>query len=196
MTVFTASPISGEVIFRRNKGHEPGRVSLVIKTHGAAGNEAELSALRAAVADLPETTLITETLARHDLYALQAACDCFVSLHRSEGFGLSVAECMYLGKPVIATDWSATAEYLNPSNGAPVRASLVELAQNIGPYARGQIWAEPDPSHAAEWMIRIHGDARLRHQLGSSARATIERRFSPTVIGTAYRRRLEAIALR
>lgn len=180
----------------RLAGLAKGGASLVIKTHGAKGNETELAALRAAVTDLPDTTLITETLPRRDLYALQAACDCFVSLHRSEGFGLSVAECMYLGKPVIATDWSATAEYLNATNGAPVRASLVELTQNIGPYSRGQIWAEPDPAHAAEWMVRIHGDAQLRNRLGATARATIEKRFAPAVIGAAYRRRLEAIALR
>src|SRR5581483_823735 len=84
---------------------------LVIKVQNVAGNEADFSALQQSVRDLPDTSLITETLARAEIYALEAACDVFVSLHRSEGFGLAVAESMYLGKPVIATDWSATAEY-------------------------------------------------------------------------------------
>ena len=53
---------------------------------------------------------------------LESACDSFVSLHRAEGFGFALAECMYLGKPVIATDWSATAEFINATNGCPVRA--------------------------------------------------------------------------
>lgn len=168
--------------------------SLVIKTHSANGNAAELAALRAAVADLPGTTLITETLSRTDLYRLEAACDCFVSLHRSEGFGLAVAECMYLGKPVIATDWSATAEYLNATNGWPVRASVVTLDKTVGPYAKGQTWAAPEVAHAAEGMQRLFTDSALRARLGDAAQRTIEDRFAPATIGARYRHRLESIA--
>ena len=138
--------------------------------------------------------LIAETLPRAEIYALQAACDCFVSLHRSEGFGLAIAESMYLGKPVISTDWSASAEFVSDRNGCPVRARLVTLERNIGPYAKGQTWADPDVEHAAWWMQRLVAEPELRAQLGAKARATIEERFAPAVIGQRYRRRLEAIA--
>lgn len=170
--------------------------ALVLKTHSTAGNEAELAALRASVADLPGTVIIDTTLSRADVYRLEAACDVFVSLHRSEGFGLAVAECMFLGKPVISTDWSATAEFVNPSNGCPVRARLVTLDRNIGPYSQGQTWADPDLHQAADWMVRLARDPELRQQLGAAARATIEARFAPAQIGARYRRRLEAIATR
>jgi glycosyltransferase involved in cell wall biosynthesis len=180
----------------RAAGLDPQQATLVIKTHSTAGNEADLAALRATVADLPSVVVISETLSRPDLYRLEAACDIFVSLHRSEGFGLAIAECMYLGKPVISTDWSATAEYVNVNNGCPVRAQLITLDRNIGPYARGQTWANPDIAHAAEWMRRLANDATLRAQLGAAARHTIETRFAPAGIGARYRRRLEAIALR
>ncbi len=168
--------------------------ALVVKVHNVAGNEADLTALRAAMADLPGTTVLTETLPREDVYRLESACDCFVSLHRSEGFGLAVAECMYLGKPVIATDWSATAEFLDATNGAPVRHRLVTLERSHGPYAKGQTWAEPDVDHAAEWMQRLFADRTLAAHLGAAARQTIEERFSPEAIGARYRRRLEVIA--
>jgi len=168
--------------------------ALVIKVHNVKGNEADLARLQADVADLPGTVLITETLSREAVYQLQAACDCYVSLHRSEGFGLAVAECMLLGKPVICTDWSATAEFVNAANGCPVRYRLVPLEKNHGPYGKGQIWAEADPDHAADWMRRLHADAGLCAQLGASAHATIVARFSPGVIGARYRRRLEGIA--
>jgi glycosyltransferase involved in cell wall biosynthesis len=168
--------------------------ALVIKTHGAAGHETELAALRAAVAGLPEAMLLTETLSRTDIYALEAACDCLVSLHRSEGFGLVVAECMFLGKPVIATDWSATAEFLNETNGCPVRASLVTLETSHGPYSKGQTWAEPDVAHAAWWMQKLAADSVLCTQLGAAARAVIEGKFAPAKIGAHYRQRLETIA--
>jgi glycosyltransferase involved in cell wall biosynthesis len=168
--------------------------ALVIKVQNVAGNETEFAALRASIADLPGTVLLTETLSRADIYALEAACDCFVSLHRSEGFGLAVAEAMFLGKPVISTDWSATAEFVDATNGCPVRAPLVTLDRNHGPYAKGSTWADPDPTHAAEHMQRLFADRTLCATLGAAARTTIETRFSPAAIGARYRRRLEAIA--
>ena len=168
--------------------------ALVIKVHNTAGNPADFARLQAAVAGLPGTVLITQTLTRAEIYELESACDCFVSLHRSEGFGLALAESMYLGKPVISTDWSATAEFIHAANGCPVRADLVTLDRNHGPYAKGQIWAAPDVDHAAEWMNRLLADRALAAALGAAARATIERDFSPAAIGARYRRRLEAIA--
>ena len=178
----------------RQSGLAGAGAALVVKVQNVAGNEADFAALQAGVRDLPGTVVLTETLPRADIYALEAACDCFVSLHRSEGFGLAVAESMYLGKPIVATDWSATAEFLNPANGCPVRATLVTLDQNHGPYAKGSTWADPDPSHAAEWMRRLVSDRALGVRLGAAARTTIETRFSPAVIGARYRRRLESIA--
>ena len=168
--------------------------ALVIKVQNVTGNEADFAALQASVSDLPGTVLLTETLSRADIYALEGACDCFVSLHRSEGFGLAVAESMLLGKPVISTDWSATAEFVTPENGCPVRVRLVTLEQSHGPYAKGSTWADPDSTHAAECMRRLFSDRALAARLGSAARETIRTRFSPEVIGARYRRRLESIA--
>ena len=170
------------------------KAALVIKVQNVAGNEADFAALQASVRDLPGTVLITDTLSRVDIYALESACDCFVSLHRSEGFGLAIAESMLLGKPVISTDWSATAEFVTRENGFPVRAKLVTLEQNHGPYAKGSTWADPDPAHAAEHMRTVFSDQALAVRIGAAARETIRTRFSPAVIGARYRRRLENIA--
>ena len=101
---------------------------------------------------------------------------------------------MLLGKPVISTDWSSTAEYVTAANGCPVRAPLVALERNYGPYTRGQVWADPDPADAARAMRQLFSDRALGARLGAAARATIEERFAPAVIGARYRRRLEAIA--
>ena len=101
---------------------------------------------------------------------------------------------MLLGKPVISTDWSATAEFVNVHNGCPVRAPLVTLDRNHGPYAKGSTWADPDSEHAASHMRRLCHDRALAAQLGAAARETIRARFAPSVIGARYRRRLESIA--
>lgn len=168
--------------------------ALVIKVQNAAENPDDFAALQSAVADLPNTVVITQTLPRAEIYELESACDCFVSLHRSEGFGLAVAESMYLAKPVISTDWSATAEFVSTDNGCPVRARVVPIEKTSGPYMKGQLWAEPDVGDAAEWMRRVFSDQTWARALGQRGRETIESRFSPAVIGARYRQRLEAIA--
>lgn len=179
--------------FRRSglAGHG---AALVIKVHNAAGNPQDFARLEAAAADLPGTVVLNRTLSRREIYELESACDCFVSLHRSEGFGFAVAEAMYLGKPVISTDWSGTAEFVDETNGCPVRARLVTLECNHGPYAKGQTWAEADAAHAAEWMQRLFADRALAARLGENGRRTIEQRFSPAAVGARQRQRLEAIA--
>lgn len=167
---------------------------LVVKVQNSDLNPGEFAALQDAAAEQPGILLLDRTFSREDIYALQAACDAFVSLHRAEGYGLAVAECMHLGKPVVSTDWSATAEYVTPENGCPVRCRVVALERSHGPYSKGQTWAEPDTSHAAEWMRLLFLDRALGARLGRAARETIAGRFAPSVIGARYRTRLEAIA--
>ena len=178
----------------RQSGLAGTSAALVVKVQNAAANVVDFAELEAAVRDLPGTVLLTETLSREEIYQLEAACDCFVSLHRAEGFGLALAECMALGKPVISTDWSAPAEFINAQTGCPVKYTLTTIAQSRGPYSKGQVWAEPDVQHAAWWMKQICADPALARSLGAAAQAAIEAQFSPAVIGARYRRRLESIA--
>jgi glycosyltransferase involved in cell wall biosynthesis len=185
----------GAIAAFRGAGLDPRTAGLVVKVHNFAGNEADFAALEAELRQLPGAILLTATLSRADLYALEAACDCLLSLHRSEGFGLAVAECMHLGKPVISTDWSATAEFVTPANGCPVPARLVTLEATHGPYARGGTWADPDVAAAAAHLRHLAGDPALAARLGAAARTTIAERFAPAVIGARYRRRLEALAM-
>jgi GT2 family glycosyltransferase/glycosyltransferase involved in cell wall biosynthesis len=188
------NPLAVVAAYRRAFPDEAG-AGLVIKTQNRERHPESYAQLEAAVAGLKHVTLITETLDAADIHRLQQACDAFVSLHRSEGFGLGLAECMHLGKPVIATDWSATAEYINERNGCPVRYRLIQLQESHGPYAKGQTWADPDIGHAAEWMRRLVDEPGLAARLGTAARATIAERFSPAVIGARYRQRLDTFAL-
>lgn len=170
-------------------------VGLVIKTQNPERNPEAYASLCTAIAGLSHAHIIAEALPAGEVHALQAACDAFVSLHRAEGFGLSVAECMYLGKPVISTDWSATAEFVNANNGCPVNFRPMALTESHGPYEQGQIWAEPDVAHAAWWMRRLVAEPAFAQELGRKAAADIREHFSPAVIGARYRRRLDAFTL-
>jgi glycosyltransferase involved in cell wall biosynthesis len=117
-----------------------------------------LAVFRTEIAEDPEIMLIDATMKREDVLGLIAASDCVVSLHRSEGFGLLVAEAMLLGKPVVATNYSATTELVSPETGFPVGYRLVPVAAGEYPFAEGQVWADPDVAHAAWQMARIFSE--------------------------------------
>ncbi len=170
-------------------------VGLVIKVHSAANNPEPYKALLELLKDLPNCYLIDKTLSREMTYGLMNACDSYISLHRSEGFGLTVAESMLLEKPVISTNWSATSEFVNATNGCPVDFKLIPLTQNHGPYKVGQIWADPDPEHAASYMYKLVSDSDYAARLGKHANATIKELYSKERIADLYRKRLRAISL-
>ena len=165
----------------------------MLKTHDTARNSADMKRLRRRIAGLPNVFLLDRTLPRHEVYELMAACDAFVSLHHAEGFGLCVAEAMFLGKPAVSTDWSATAEYVTPQNGFPVRYRLTRLDHHIDEYARGTEWAEPDIEHAAACMEALAADPQLCAALGAQAARDVRERFSAATVGRRYAQRLESI---
>jgi len=178
--------------FRRTVSKNPA-TGLVLKTHNASRNAADMTRLREQIAGLPNVFLIDRTLPRHEVYELMTCCDAFVSLHHAEGFGLCVAEAMFLGKPAVSTDWSATAEYVTPQNGFPVRYRLARLEHHIDEYIRGSEWAEPDVEHAAWCMEQLAADPKLCAAFGAQAARDVRERFSAEAVGRRYARRLESI---
>jgi len=168
-------------------------VKLVIKTQNSHLHPQELAELRGFLEESPGLIHIDKTLSRSEIYGLENVCDSFVSLHRSEGFGLPLAESMYLGKPVIATGWSANTDFMNHENSCLVNYKLVELTETIGPYDKGQLWAEPDVEHASWYMRKVHGDDIFRRPIAAAASASIREHYAPEVIGSIYRKRLNVI---
>ena len=127
---------------------------------------------------------------------LMSSCDAYVSLHRSEGIGLTIADAMALGKPVIATGWSGNTDFMDVSNGFPVSYALVEIEENVGPYQEGELWAEPSIEHAAELMRFVVDHRDEAAARGAAARRTIERDYSEERIAELMRQRLEIIGER
>ena len=170
-------------------------VGLVVKLMNAESEPRDFERLRERLRGMPGVHLVAETLSREDVYALEWLCDAFVSLHRSEGFGLGLAESMYLGKPAIGTGWSGNMDFMDETNSCPIRYSLVRLERDFGPYRAGQLWADPDLDHAAWCMRRLVEDEALRRRIGSSGRETVRTQLSPTAVGQRYRERLRILAL-
>ena len=167
-------------------------VGLVLKVNNA--NKREWKALQELIGRYRNIYLVDQVLSRHQVDSLLAACDCFVSLHRSEGFGLVLAEAMGLGRPVIGTGWSGNMEFMNQQNSVCVKYELKKLGKRYGPYDAKQYWAEPDLLDAAEWMVRLREEPQLAAQLAEQGRQDVERLLSPRAIGDRIKEHLTSLS--
>lgn len=166
-------------------------VALYIKTTNAGRHPAEDEALRAAAGGCANIVIRDAYVSNDDYFSMLDACDCYVSLHRSEGFGLTVAEAMALGKPVISTAYSSTLEFANESNSFPVPAQIVEVGDGAPPYPPHSRWSEPDVAAAAEQMTSVYTDRIGAAAVGARARTDIEALHGPSARGPLLRRLLD-----
>jgi hypothetical protein len=137
----------------------------------------ELKALTDAIGDA-RITVMDRSLSREEMLGLMGACDCYVSLHRAEGFGLTLAESMRSGKPVIATGWSGNMDFMTRDNSYPVAYCLAQLPDSYGPHEQGSTWAEPDLNDAARLMREVFQNREGAEAKGRVACADIIRDYS------------------
>lgn len=168
-------------------------VGLVLKFNNPDYEQPVLRELREELAGCQNVFVIDRLLNRDELTSLLDVCDCFVSLHRSEGFGLGPAEAMSLAKPAIVTNWSGNTDYMTSDNCIAIDYELVELDQDYGPYKAGRHWAEPDLEQAAHWMKRVVAEPELAKRIGLRGRETINSEFSPQVVGKIIQARLHQV---
>jgi glycosyltransferase involved in cell wall biosynthesis len=165
---------------------------LVLKVSRGDARPDEFARLKDA-ADRAGVAVINRVMSREESFGLMAACDCYTSLHRAEGFGFTVAEALLLGKPVVATDYSATTEFLIADTGLPVRYRMVPVGPGQPPYPADAVWAEPDERHAAErlrWAFEHPEEAKA---LGARAKRYAEVVLSPEAAGRRMADRLRSI---
>jgi glycosyltransferase involved in cell wall biosynthesis len=139
-------------------------------------------------------TVIDSYLDTPVIQGLLARCDCYVSLHRAEGFGLTMAEAMYLGKPVIATAYSANLDFMSPKNAYLVPYTMREIDRDYGPYKKGWQWADPDIAVAVQYMRQVYVDREAAAIIGAAGALTIHHEFSAAAVGAMVKARLEEIS--
>jgi glycosyltransferase involved in cell wall biosynthesis len=170
----------------------PQGVALVLKLTNAEYDRAAVRVLQDEAAEAG-ATLLAGYMSREELGSLMHCADCYVSLHRSEGYGIGIAEALALGKPVIATGYSGNADLMTPENSYPVNYRLVPVDRDHGPYLRGYRWAEPDLEHAAALMRQVAGNRAESAARGRLAARQIADTRTAAVTGARARKRLEEI---
>lgn len=138
--------------------------------------------------------VLDRSLSGEQLNGLMAACDCYVSLHRAEGFGLTLAEAMAIGKPAIATGYSGNVDFMHSENSYLVDYTIGRVGPDCEIYPPEGEWAEPSVEHAAELMQRVYEHPEEAAAIGARAREDIAEQLSAQTTGAAMRRRLQELS--
>jgi glycosyltransferase involved in cell wall biosynthesis len=170
-------------------------VALVLKTSYSHYDPSFLPRFRAELAEATNVTIsvIDKVLSEGELTDLLLAADCYVSPHRSEGFGLTLAEAMLEGKPVIGTAFGGVTDFLSDETAYPLKYDLFEIEQDLGPYMAGNVWAEPSVAHLRERMREVFRDPAAAAGRGARGRELITSAFSAKAVGTLIGERMHAI---
>lgn len=116
---------------------------------------------------------VNKMLSKERMNALIKLVDVYVSLHRTEGFGLVLAESMFLGTPTIATNYSANTEFQTKDTACLVDYIKVPVGSKIQPYKKTNMWAEPDTGQAARYMRKLYEDPLWGKELACKAKGYV-----------------------
>lgn len=190
------NPIATIKAFQKAFAQSNKDVLLVLKFSNSKIFPQKRDKLYALTEDWPSIHLIDRHLTKDELHALVSNCNCYVSLHHAEGYGLTMTEAMFYGKPVIATGYSSNMDFMNVGNSFPVKYDLIETVEDYGPFPKGSIWAEPDVDRAADLMQYVFNNYEEAEKIGTQAAEDIKSILSPLAVGKKIKTRLEHIQRR
>jgi glycosyltransferase involved in cell wall biosynthesis len=167
--------------------------TLLLKSINGHRHLEQLEEIRMAAAERPDVMVVDQYLDADINRGLIAECDCYLSLHRSEGFGLTIAEAMAYARPVVASAYSANLEFMDDSTGYLVPVSATAVPSGADPYEEGTAWAEPNIQVAADLLREVRENPEVARQRGQAAADSIRRHRSPERAGHVMQARLDAI---
>lgn len=172
-------------------GKEP--VRLILKTLALDKNSVHYQKIAKMAAVDSRITILDREFDRADLYAFIGGCDCFVSPHRSEGFGRGPAEAMLLGVPVIVTNYSGNIDFTTPQTAILVDYKMVPLTECDYPGGNDQHWAEIDVGALGQAMRDVYQKPKLRKRLSKNGRNLMRKHYSVTAVSVGHVARLQEI---
>lgn len=183
------NPIAAVRAFKQAFPNDP-NVGLVIKAISLDRQSAGWQAVEQALQGDPRVTVIDHTLGRVELVQLMASCDAYVSLHRSEGFGRIIAECMLLGLPTVTTAFSGNVDFCREDTSFLVHGPMVPLIAADYILHQDQYWCDPDVAQAVAQMRRVVEDRAQARRIAGQALELIQNAYSIQAVARAYQQRL------
>lgn len=194
-SVHRKNPIGLVDAFCRAFGPGEGPTLVLKSINGPLARGAQ-EALRAAIGSRTDVIAVDGYMAAATRDALMHSCDCYVSLHRAEGFGLTLADAMALGKPTIATAYSGNLAFMTAENSFLVPYRRASVPAGCAPYPEGDWWAEPDLDRAASLMRTVYENPALAKDRGDRGRVDVLNQCSPARTVAFIRGRLAEIRQR
>ncbi len=180
-TIARKNPLAGVAAFREAFGKRDD-VVLIVKYQSPEHDRQFLLKLSRAIAGATNIHVIAETLSDADMASLRAMSDCLLAPHRSEGFGLNIAEFMALGKAVVATDYAGNVDFLDAQTGYPVAYDMREIETMTGPYPARYVWAEPRHAALVAQLREVVTNRAEAAKRGAAAAKRMAEHFSPSRI--------------
>jgi glycosyltransferase involved in cell wall biosynthesis len=189
------NPVALIEAFRREFGSSADVLLVLKQSHGGGPPHPGADTIARAAGGAANIRVIDSDFDEQEIASFHNVLDCFVSPHRSEGFGFNLAESMYLGKPVIATAYSGNVDFMDERNSYPLDYRLVTITETAGPYSRGAVWAHPDVTHLGRLMRSVYENADERKRRGAAAAATVRERFSAAEAARRIEERFRTLGL-
>ena len=169
-------------------------IQLVIKSSHGQEYPQQMDMLKEAASGA-NVHVIDGVYSRKAKNALINAADCYVSLHRSEGFGLTLAEAMFYGKPAVATGYSGNVDFMSSENSFLIPYKIVTIESGQGPYSIGAHWADPDLDHAVDVFRYVERNREAASDIGKRGRDHVSTVLHPATIGRSVALRLQELGL-
>lgn len=171
-------------------------VCLIIKSHDGNINNPEWCRLLDLVNDDPRVIIINKIMRRDVFMRMVELSDCYISLHRAEGFGYGPAEAMMLGLPTVVSNYSGSTDFATEQTACVVDCDMVAVKpKEYFFHERGMQWAEPDVMHAASHLRRLFADTPFRARIAAAGQNYIKSQFSEQAAGIRYANRLHALGI-
>jgi glycosyltransferase involved in cell wall biosynthesis len=162
-------------------------VQLLLKYHHPEYDPPAVRLLERLAHSAPNIRTLNRSLPEDQISGLLYSCDCFVSPHRSEGFGLNIAAAMYFGKPVIATGYSGNTDFTTPANSFLIDYDLVGAQRDTGYYKANYVWAEPSEDHLVHLLRTVVASPEESHKRADLGRQTVRRLYSMAAVSATMR---------
>ena len=189
------NPLAAVRAFQAAFGPSNRDVQLIVKMMNSRSEAPVHQELMRLASQDSRILIIDRFLSRSDMLALLNCADVFVSLHRSEGFGRVVAECMLMGKPVISTNYSGSLDFAHEGTAYVVNGPMIPLQK--GDYAdhEGQSWMDPDIGEAAKAMKRCVEDRLGTAEMALRGQAFLQTHHSIEAVAKLYKKRLDQLGV-